>query len=216
MNDGPSFQANVNQYYQSIAPGAVQCVGYDIYNGNPTQVGSFVAQTGATFPIGLLAASPTGGNMSTQYGPFDNYVVVDKLGIVRYHAADRWPHGNRYHLNEIRAVVDSILAAQTGVEEGVPPPVRQLELASHPNPFSTGAQIQLTNHFTSEQPARVQVFDAIGRRVAILYEGMVEPGLTSLFWGGQLAGGGDAPSGAYFVRAEVGGISIVRRILRTR
>lgn len=216
MGDGPSFQTNVNQYYQTLAPGAVQCVGYDIYNGSPAQVGSFVAQTGATYPIGLLAASTTGGNMSTLYGPFDNYVVVDKLGIVRYHAADKWPHGNRYHLNEIRAVVDSILTAQTGVEEETPTPTRLLELNNRPNPFSSSTQIQLSNLGTAAQPSRVVILDALGRRVVTVYEGMIGQGLTTLNWNGRTASGGSAPSGVYFVLADVGGTTVTHRILRAR
>lgn len=216
VSDGPSFEANVNQYYQTVAPGAVQCVGFDLYNGSPAQVGSFVAQTGASFPVGLQAASETGGNMSTLYGPFDNYVIVDKLGIVRYHAADRWPHGNRYHLNEIRAVVDSLLAAQTGVDEEIPPPAATLQLGNRPNPFSSSTRILLSNLTSLVQPARVSVFDALGRRIATLYEGIVSPGLTTIAWDGQMEEGASAPSGVYFVRADVGGETVSHQILRTR
>lgn len=206
----------MNQYYRTVAPGAVQCVGFDIYNGTPTQVGAFVAVTGATYPIGLLAASTTGGDMSTLYGPFDNYVVVDKLGVVRYHAADKWPHGNRYHLNEIRAVVDSLLAAQTGVDEELPTPARQIALNNRPNPFSSSTQIQLSNNTTAAQPTRVTILDALGRKVTTVYEGMASPGLTTFSWNGQTATGGRAPSGVYFVRAEVGGDTVTHRILRAQ
>jgi hypothetical protein len=216
LNDGPSFQANVNQYYQAAAPGAVQCAGFDMYNGTSAQVGSFQAQTSATYPLTLNGTSATGGNMSTLYGPFDNYVIVDKLGIVRYHAADRWPHGNRYHLNEIRGVVDSLLAAQTGVDEAPPAPIAALSLSATPNPFSSATRIELGNSGAATLFAQVDVVDALGRRVATLYQGMARPGVTTLSWGGETAAGQRAPSGLYFLRAEVGGRSLVQRIARAR
>lgn len=216
LNDGPSFQANVNQYYQATAPGAVQCVGFDMFNGSAAQVGSFKAQTSATYPLALNGAAATGGNLSTLYGPFDNYVIVDKLGIVRYHAADRWPHGNRYHLDELRGVIDSLLAAQSGVDEAPPAPLQLLSLSAAPNPFSGATRIELSHSGPAALPARVDVVDALGRRVATLYQGMARAGVTTLSWGGDDDDGRRAPSGLYFLRAEVGGRSIVQRIVRAR
>lgn len=216
LNDGPSFETNINLYYRNARPDAVQCVGFDLYNGTPAAVGSFQAQTGASYPLALNGAAPAGGNLSTLYGPFDNYVVVDRFGIVRYHAADRWPHGNRYHLNELRAVVDSLLAAQTGVDEAPPAPIELLTLAVTPNPFSSATRIELLNAGTAVLPAQVDVVDALGRRVATIYQGMASPGVTHLVWDGGAGSGYRAPSGLYFVRAEVGGRSIVRRVVRSR
>jgi hypothetical protein len=54
----------------------------DFWNGTTAQVQTFIAATGVTFPLlrqgGFLAGSD-------QYGiTYDNYVVVDPQGIVRY------------------------------------------------------------------------------------------------------------------------------------
>jgi len=92
-------QANVAQYYEANHPGQVQVIGVDEWNGTAAQLRSFKSQTGVTFPLLLNGASATGGNFATLYGTYDNYVVVNKQGIVRYHAALAWPLVNRYHLN---------------------------------------------------------------------------------------------------------------------
>lgn len=54
----------------------------DFWNGNLASVQSFVAATGVTFPV-----LRNGGYLSSpdHYGiAYDNYVVVDAQGIVRY------------------------------------------------------------------------------------------------------------------------------------
>jgi hypothetical protein len=85
-------------------------LGPDLYNGNSAQLTGFRDQTGATFPLLLNGASGAGNeNLFIPYGQYDNYVVINKQGIIRYHAYDLWSHGNRYHLDEIRAAVDSLV-----------------------------------------------------------------------------------------------------------
>ena len=130
--------------------------------------------------------------------------------------AARSPHGNRYHPAEIRAVVDSLLAAQSGAEEAPPAPIELLSLAVAPNPFSSATRIELRNAGSAALPAEVDVIDALGRRVATIYQGMATPGVTHLSWGGDNDAGHRAPSGLYFLRVEVGGRSIVTRITRAR
>ena len=100
------MQADLKQYYDVLYPGRVQVLGADMYNGTEAQLRSFRTQTGATYPLLLQGASGVGGNLNTLYGPFDNYLVINADGIVRYHSANIHPHGDRYYLNEIRAVVD--------------------------------------------------------------------------------------------------------------
>ena len=87
-------------------------LGMDLFNCSPSSLGTFKQSTGASYPLLLDAALATGGNIQTLYGERDHYVVVDRQGIVRYQANDRWPYGNGYHPDEIRACVDTLLTAR--------------------------------------------------------------------------------------------------------
>lgn len=66
-----------------------------------------------------------------------------------------------------------------------------------PNPFSSQARLELTVDTATD--LTVAVFDALGRRVAVLHEGTVRPGAYSL-----RVQAGDLPSGLYLVRAADG------------
>jgi hypothetical protein len=216
--DGPSVQNDLWMHYETTRPGQVQVLGADLYNGTASQLRSFKTQTGATYPLLLLGSSSIGGNLSTLYGPYDNYVVIDQDGIVRYHASLIWPHGNRYHPNEILAVVDSILAVSDVPEDGPPlPPAILLEAS--PNPFRNLTAITVTNPQDTPAFSRVVVVDAAGRIVATLHEGPLAPGNTVLRWNGrtrQRGTGAEAGSGRYWIRADVGGRTASRSILFLR
>ncbi|HKQ59331.1 MAG TPA: hypothetical protein VJY35_15820 [Candidatus Eisenbacteria bacterium] len=203
------MQQNIQQYYATNYPGQVQVVGVDEYNGTAAQLRSFRNQTGATYPLLLLGATATGGNFATLYGTFDNYVVVNKQGIVRYHAALTWPHGNRYHLNEIRGAVDSLVTQVIGVP--APPVAAGLRLTSLPNPARGSAVVELAIPEGRDTDARVSVFDLRGRRVATLRDGIAHPGVHRIAWRHEDASGAPLPPGIYLIRADVGGAPIVHR-----
>lgn len=201
------MQRDIAQYYETTYPGRVQVVGVDEYNGTASQLRSFKNQTGATFPLLLLGASATGGNFSTLYGTFDNYAVVNKQGIVRYHASLTWPHGNRYHLNEIRGCVDSLVSQPAGVDSGVPPSA--FRLASAPNPARGGTTVELAIPAGAGAAARVTVHDLRGRHVATLWSGAVTAGVNRFAWSGTDASGAPVAPGVYLVRAEVGAVRLL-------
>jgi len=59
-----------------------QVLALDFWNGNVVSVQGFITAAGVTYPV-----LRNGGYLSTsaQYGiPYDNYVLVDAQGIVRY------------------------------------------------------------------------------------------------------------------------------------
>jgi len=205
---------NIHQYYANAAPGQVQVLGADLYNGTAAQLRSFKTQTGATYPLLLQGASSTGGNLSTLYGTFDNYVVISRQGIVRYHAADLWPHGNRYHLNEIRACVDSLIGNTTGVPADDAPPVLSIEAA--PNPFSSETSLRIVNATAVEAHLAASVYDVGGRLVATLWSGPSPADGAVLRWDGRMRDGARAASGVYLVSVETGGRRAVTRIVHLR
>ena len=181
----------------------------DIWNGTTTQLRSFRDQTGVTFPLLLNGAVAAGGNFSTLYGTWDNYVVVSKQGIVRYHAALTWPHENRYHLNEIRGSIDTLVTQVTGVEPpGAPAAWR---LSSVPNPSRDASMVELAVPGSGARSARVTVHDVTGRQVATLWEGALAPGVARIPWTHADGTGAALKPGIYLLRAEVDGRRITHR-----
>jgi hypothetical protein len=202
-------EQDIWQYYQTSYPEQVQVVGVDEYNGTAAQLRSFKNQTGATYPLLLLGASSTGGNFATLYGTFDNYVVVNKQGIVRYHAALAWPHGNRYHLNEIRGCVDSLVTQVTGAGPGPVPAA--FRLASAPNPARGASTLELAIPAGAPALGRVTVHDVSGRLIATVWQGVAPAGLHRLPWSQTDANGARLAPGVYLIRAQVGPTRLVHR-----
>ena len=189
----------------------MQAIGADIYNGTSVQLTGFRDATGATYPLLLNAATATGGNLSTLYGPWDNYIVINKQGIVRYHAANIWPHGNRYHLNEILGTIDSLVSATVGVSEA--PRRGELSLSAAPNPFHGVVTVELA----LPEPAavaRLHVLDVSGRRIATLHDGPLPAGMIRLAWDAASAEGAKVPPGIYLLAGELDGRRLSRRIVR--
>ena len=66
--------------------GAFQVIALDAWNGQVFQVQGYIERTAVTFPVLMFAGSLTS---PAQYGiSFDNYVVVDADGIIRYTSVD--------------------------------------------------------------------------------------------------------------------------------
>ena len=205
------MEADIARHYQTTHPGQVQVVGVDEWNGTAVELRGFKNQTGVTFPLLLDGATATGGNFATLYGTYDNYIVVNKQGIVRYHAALGWPHGNRYHLNEIRGCVDSLVSATVDVDPSPAPAA--FRLTSAPNPARGATRIELTIPAGEAGPASVTVHDVAGRQVATLWEWELGPGLTRLPWAHMDGSGAALPPGLYLVRARFGARQLVHRAI---
>lgn len=210
LNDAPSLEANVHQRYDALYPGQVSVLGVDLWNGTSAQVSGFRDQTGVTFPLLLNGSLATGGNLATLYGPYDNYLVVNAQGIVRYHAANLWPHGNRYHLGEIQGAIDSLVTPNVGVPDpGDAGATVRFSVA--PNPFREDTRVELSLPAAVEH-ARVTLHDVTGRRLATLHEGPLAAGTARLDW--KSSANGPLAAGVYFVAAELDGRRLHRRVVR--
>ncbi len=206
------MQQDIADHYAAAFPGQVQVLGVDLWNGTPAQMTSFQQQTGVTFPLALQGAAAAGGNVELLYGTYDNYLVLNKQGVVRYHAALRWPHGNRYHLDEIRGSVDTLVTAVLDVPGGVP---AALALSAGPNPARGSVRVTLATP-RAESSARVSVHDVAGRELATLWDGPLAAGAQEFTWDARDERGAGVPSGLYLVRARVGTEVRVRRVIVTR
>ena len=137
-------------------------------------------------------------------------MVVNKQGVIRYHAADFWPHGNRYHLDELRGTIDSLVTNLVGVDDRRP---RAYLLVAAPNPFRATTTLEFTNPGPGEVHARVTVHDLAGRRVATLWDAPARA-RTSLSWDGRSESGVAMGPGVYLVRAEIGSVRLARLLVR--
>jgi len=80
---------------------------------------------------------------------------------------------------------------------------------NYPNPFNPGTKLEVrlkTNGFLS-----VRVFNSLGEKIAVLAEGMYQPGVHTLTFDGAAH-----PSGIYFCRVQVGKEVADRKMVLTK
>lgn len=103
--------------------------------------------------------------------------------------------------------------AAVGVRDHAPSVELRL-FTQHPNPFNPRTTI--TFALTTEGPVRLQVFDAKGRLVRTLVDGLVADGMHEVVWDGRDDDGRDVPSGVYFSRVESRGQILTRKMALVR
>jgi hypothetical protein len=190
-------------------------LGPDVGNGSPSQLATFRNNSGnLTFPLLQLCGDGVGDtNLVIPYNQRDNYVVINKQGIIRYHADDSWDYGNRYHVNELRAVIDSLVLNPADVDD---PRALDFALSSTPSPFTNLTTIEFSNPGPAERHARVTVHDLAGRLIATLYDAPAARGVSRAVWNGRSETGAMMQPGLYLVRAEVGESRLTTRVFLVR
>jgi hypothetical protein len=98
----------------------------------------------------------------------------------------------------------------TDDEDGAPPRTDPSLTAAHPNPFAASTSFALT--VPESGRTRVEVFDVLGRRVAVLHDGPLAAGPEHRF----TFHAADLPSGLYVVRASGEDFTQTRRITLSR
>ncbi|HYE96776.1 MAG TPA: T9SS type A sorting domain-containing protein [Rubricoccaceae bacterium] len=88
------------------------------------------------------------------------------------------------------------------------PPVPRLTVTGS-NPVHATAALRVV--LPAPGPARLAVYDVLGREVAVLAQGMYAAGTHELLFDTSTL-----PSGAYFVRAEAGGVAVTRPLTVVR
>ena len=97
------------------------------------------------------------------------------------------------------------------VEPGAAP-ARLAFGAPRPNPSRDSAQLSL--EVSTATALRIDVYDAMGRRVRVLASGRFEAGRHALAWDGTGDAGRPVEPGVYFVRASGGGGAATSRLTR--
>lgn len=211
------MESEIWQYYQQSHAGQVQVLGTDVFasgtNGNLLQQFRITAGN-LTFPLFRDCADGVlDSNLVFTYNQRDNYVVINKQGIIRYHADDAWDYGNRYHVNELRGTIDSLVSGIAGAGD---PRARAFALTAAPSPFHRLTTVELSNPTPSPTHARISVHDLAGRRVAVLWDALAPPGITRVSWDGRSSSGLALAPGVYLIRAEIAGHRLTRRVAMVR
>ena len=144
-------------------------------------------------------------------------VPVTAAGAGRWRATDAHPRlsaGGSVTYELALAVGDGtwrLLASRTVAL----PAARSAQLlAARPNPFNP--QTTLPFVLQREGPARLAVYDAAGRLVAVLAEGVQAAGAHVAAWDGLDTRGRAAPSGVYFARLSTVGSVEERKLVLLR
>jgi flagellar hook assembly protein FlgD len=71
---------------------------------------------------------------------------------------------------------------------------------NYPNPFNGGTRISFVLPRTEN--VKLNIYDILGAKVAMLFDGWAQAGETVLYWDGNRIDNSEASSGVYFYRLE--------------
>jgi len=77
-------------------------------------------------------------------------------------------------------------------------PVQTMLNAIHPNPFAN--DLRISYQISSQSQASITVYDALGRAVCGLVDGVQDPGYYTVQWSGLDDQGRKVPAGVYFIK----------------
>ncbi len=150
---------------------------------------------------------PNAGLMFDQPSDFDN----NHFSFV-FNAAGTFPFFCRPHeLGDMKGVV--IVGSTTGAE---PFPGEALGFTGGPWPNPTRTGVTFGFALRSPGRARAEVFDARGRRIAIVLDRDLGAGPHVGAWGGRTPGGAGAETGLYYLRLRLPGYERSRAIVIAR
>jgi hypothetical protein len=99
-------------------------------------------------------------------------------------------------------------------EELVGVPVRTMLGVVYPNPFAR--ELSISYQVASSGRVSLRVYDALGRAVCGLAQGIVEPGYYTVHWDGRDDLGRQVPAGVYFVRFDTDDYQKVEKAILLR
>ena len=102
----------------------------------------------------------------------------------------------------------------TGVADGSEPARLTTLHQNYPNPFNPATSVAFS--LSSREHVTLAVYSVSGRRVAVLIDSEVDPGVSSVRWDGRDAEGLDVSSGTYFARMTVGSELFERKMTLLR
>jgi len=195
--EAPSTETDIWQYYKSDS---FQAIALDTWNGSLSQATAYLNLTKITYPLLLNA-----GNVLNSFGmTYDNYLVVDHQGVLRYSSANNGGLGERYRLNEIKDAIEAYLAT-TGLNIAKIP--LDFNVAqNYPNPFNAVTTINYT--LLKSSHVKLEIYDIHGKLLETLINKIQAPSDYSEDW---IATG--LASGVYFYRLRADEFDVTRKML---
>jgi hypothetical protein len=168
----------------------VQAIAVDCWNGSVASVQGYIAVTGYTFPVLRL-----GQTIQSLYGiSYDNYVVIDADGIIRYTSVNEtFTSLGRFNDTNLRNALTGEVTAAGDPDLG--PAIRIT------NPVRAGEAITLRSAVPAAAETRIELFDARGRRLRDLPVPATS-GWRVASWRADDRDGRPLATGVYFVRVQ--------------
>jgi len=195
--EAPSTETDIWQKYKSDS---FQAIGLDTWNGSLSQATTYVNITRITYPLLINA-----GNALNLFGmTYDNYLVIDHQGVLRYSSAQNGGLGERYRLNEIKEVIETYLVL-TGLNIAKIPLNYNIS-QNYPNPFNAVTTIEYS--LLKASHVTLEIYDAHGRLLETLVNRSQAPSEYSEDWNPS-----GLPSGVYFYRLRADDFDVTRKML---
>ena len=195
--EAPSTETDIWQKYKSDS---FQAIALDTWNGSLSQATSYLNLTKITYPL-LISA----GNALNLFGiTYDNYLVIDHQGILRYSSAKNGGLGERYRLNEIKDAIETYLAT-TGLNIANIPLDFNIS-QNYPNPFNAVTTIKYS--LLKRSHVKMEIYDVHGRLLEILVNEVRAPSDYSVDW--NAAG---YSTGIYFYRLRADDFDVTKKML---
>ncbi|MCK4547504.1 MAG: S8 family serine peptidase [Candidatus Eisenbacteria sp.] len=177
------------------------------YSGN-TWAGTSMAAPNVSGAIALMLQADS-TLTSSEIGAFLQETCVDY-----YHPGkdNLFGHGRINALAAVEAVLDAATTATPVMDSR--PFQAETDLVCHPNPFNP--DIHLSFSLSAPQDVDFTIYDARGRLVRTLCDGVLPAGSHQLHWDGRDESAGQAPSGVYFCRFESERGVVNRKIVMTK
>ncbi len=177
--------------------------------------GSSLGRSGGTQPVGQPVYD--GARYGWREERADLSPFTGELGTavrLRYRVlTDTGGRLDGLNLDSLRVVVYDPAAQPSPVAVGEGPAPGRLELTS-PAPSPVRGAARFAFALPAAGDARLELFDAQGRRVAVLADARLPAGRYLRAWDGRDAGGRPAPAGVYLARLTLGSGGAVDRATR--
>lgn len=182
-------------------PGPNNSVSALVLSGSTLYVGGYFTTINGQERHGIAALDPVLGSVQAWRSDMEGNVQTLVRGNGRLFAAGSFWAAGGYSANGLASFLDpgSVDAPAPRVAEG-------LQLAVGPNPLRGSAEVTFALPVAGE--ARVDVYDAAGRRVAVLARDAHAAGVHRATWTRAAAS-----PGVYFVRLQAAGEAVTRRVV---